>query len=179
MSTQTTSCPIPSNTYTPPPPPSTKTTTTKSATAAPTASCICATPTAWAGKKAVGNYQLPCVGCNDDNKSRKTTPWKLFNDKNFSRCPTYGKGHQANACQDACKTQYNWCLSYADSCKNNRKAPESYSSANGKCRQQYADCYKVNKHVVDDGRCNVTTKPVPAQSKQWYNWCSNWLKQWF
>ncbi|KAF2495308.1 WSC-domain-containing protein [Lophium mytilinum] len=180
LSTQTTSCPIPTNTYVPPSAPTTKTTTT-GATAAPSASCLCATPTAWAGKKAVGNYQLPCVGCNDNKTQRQSYPWKLFNNQNFGRCPSYGKGKQVNACQDACTTQYNWCLSYANSCKNSRSAPESFTSANGKCRQQYADCYKANNNVKDDGRCTVTSspKPVPQQSDQWFNWCSSWLKQWF
>ncbi|OCL14883.1 WSC-domain-containing protein [Glonium stellatum] len=177
LSTVTTSCPIPSNTYSPPPPPSS--TVSTSCTPAPTSSCLCATPTPWSGSKAVGGYQLPCVGCNDQTSQRPSYPFKLFNQKNFGQCPVYGKGKTSNACTDACTTQYTWCMSYANSCKNNKYAPESYSSANNRCRQQYSDCANANQAVVDDGRCNTTSKNTPATSNQWYTWCSNYISQWF
>lgn len=177
LSTVTTSWPIPSNTYSPPPPPSS--TISTSHAPAPTSSCLCATPTPWSGSKAVGGYQLPCVGCNDQASQRPNYPFKLFNQKNFGQCPVYSHGKTSNACTDACTTQYTWCMSYANSCKNNNHAPESYSSANNRCRQQYADCANANKAAKDDGRCNTTSNTTPATSNQWYGWCSNWLKQWF
>lgn len=177
LSTVTTSCPIPSNTYSPPPPPSS--TISTSHAPAPTSSCLCATPTPWSGSKAVGGYQLPCVGCNDQVSQRPNYPFKLFNQKNFGQCPVYSHGKTSNACTDACTTQYTWCMSYANSCKNNKHAPESYSSANNRCRQQYADCANANQAVKDDGRCNTTSSTTPATSNIWYTWCSKWLGQWF
>ncbi|OCK83019.1 WSC-domain-containing protein [Lepidopterella palustris CBS 459.81] len=170
--TTSTPCSIPSNTYTPPP--ITKTCTT-SATPAPTSSCLCPTPTAWAGSNAVGGYHLPCVGCNDNSYQRQSYPFKLFNNKNFGQCPVYGKGNVPNACYDSCTTQYNWCMTYANSCKNSRNPPESWSSANGRCRQQYSDCWAAQQWVKDDGRCYSNT---PSTSNAWYSWCSSWLSQW-
>ncbi|KAF1987032.1 WSC-domain-containing protein [Aulographum hederae CBS 113979] len=179
FSTATTSCSIPSNSYTAPPAPSTTPSSTITPTPAPTSSCLCATPSAWAGSKAVAGYQMPCVGCNDVASQRSSKPFKLFNSKNFGQCPAYPKGKQTNACQDSCKTQYDWCLSYANSCRYKNNAPESFQSANFRCRKQFADCYASNKAVKDDGRCNTTGSNTPATKPEFYSWCKQWLGQWF
>jgi len=139
---------------------------------------MCAVPSAWAGSKAVGSYQLPCVGCHDDSRKRAQTPFKLFNNKKFSQCPAYSKSSLTDACQDACKTQYTWCLSYANSCRKTRKG-DSYTSATEKCRYQYADCSKANRNVKNDGRCATTASNTPATSSGWYSWCNKFLSQWF
>jgi hypothetical protein len=67
-------------------------------------------------------------------------------------------------------------MNYANSCRNGW--PESYSSANYKCRQQYTDCYKANQYVKYDGRCDTTKPTTPGTQGSWFDWCFKWISQW-
>ncbi|PSN61363.1 WSC-domain-containing protein [Corynespora cassiicola Philippines] len=176
FSTKGSSISIPSNTYTAPP--YTPTQSSKPPPA-PTSSCVCATPAPWAGNKCVGKIPLPCVGCNDVQSQRPNYPYKLFNHKDTSRCKSYKKEEPQSACRDACTSQYQWCLGYADDCKKNRGKPgvEDWQSAKSKCAQQYNDCWKVNGNMRDQGHCKAQNKD-PYVTDNWYGWLNGWLNKW-
>ncbi|KAF1995022.1 WSC-domain-containing protein [Amniculicola lignicola CBS 123094] len=173
-----TSTSIPSNTYKPPP--YTPTQSTKTPTPAPTPSCVCSTAAPWAGNKCVGSIPLPCVGCNEKDSERPQFPFKLFNNKDYNKCPKYSPSQPKNACYDACKTQYDWCINYSDECKKNKgkKGYEDGDVAQKKCVQQYKDCYKINNGVGNQGQCPAKQNSNDRTSDKWFSWLSGWIKAW-
>ncbi|KAF2878042.1 WSC domain-containing protein [Massariosphaeria phaeospora] len=175
--------PTPSNTYVAP-----SYTPTQSAVVppAPTASCHCSTPVPWAGNKAVGQVPLPCVGCNDVASQRTSLPYKLYNQKDFTRCKTYSAAGLRNGCADACKTQYDWCNQKAEVCRQNPKTAgcgtwnifTSYFTMKTNCVTQWSDCTKVNAWVTDKGYCGKPQNANPYVSDTWFSWLNSWLSGW-
>ncbi|KAL8359860.1 hypothetical protein RB598_008289 [Gaeumannomyces tritici] len=128
----------------------------------------------------VGGIELPVVTCNDIKREHQSgKQWKLYTDSDSSKCPGYSHGGVPNACQDACKEQYDDCVKvYAEGCKakdSNKGGwggspngwpwkrsiagrtvsfPDSWSTANNKCRSQYNDCLAVNKGVNSGEQSN-------------------------
>lgn len=123
-------------------------------------------------------YHSPCVGCNDVQNQRSQFPFKLFNNKNLSQCPKYQHSQPKNACQDACKTQYQWCLNYSEQCRRNGHRPENADKARQKCVQQYSDCWKVQSNIRDSGICSVAQNKNKYTSDNWFGWVSGWLNAW-
>ncbi|CAI6333534.1 unnamed protein product [Periconia digitata] len=158
-----------SNTYKPPP-----CTPTKSSKQppAPTPSCVCATPAPWAGKNCVKEIPLPCVGCNENERERPEYPWKLFNQKTWSQCRKYSQKSLPNACQDACKTQYTWCVNLA----KEEREHSAYKKTKDLCEAQYKDCLKVNQEIPDTNWCfkDNGKNEREHQSKKWYDWLDDW-----
>ncbi|EJT81714.1 hypothetical protein GGTG_01690 [Gaeumannomyces tritici R3-111a-1] len=150
----------------------------------PTVTNICKQPTSWKDNygpgNPVGGIELPVVTCNDIKREHQSgKQWKLYTDSDSSKCPGYSHGGVPNACQDACKEQYDDCVKvYAEGCKakdSNKGGwggspngwpwkrsiagrtvsfPDSWSTANNKCRSQYNDCLAVNKGVNSGGKCS-------------------------
>ncbi|KKA28148.1 hypothetical protein TD95_000965 [Thielaviopsis punctulata] len=99
------------------------TTTSSTTTVVPSATSICKQPSSskwgYSPGNPCGGIELPIVTCNDDKSSKSSRPWKLYNNKNWWQCPSYGGSSGAkNACSDACATQRDSCLKvYAEGCK--------------------------------------------------------------
>ena len=182
---------LPSCDYTPPP--CDLATRTERPPPAPTQSCICATPAPWADDKCVGKIPLsvrtlpfsssphmfrisadnlysPCVGCNDKASERHGHPFKLYTSDDTETCPRYHSFESRAACQDACKSQYVYCLAYADAFAKGgiwiRK----------KCDQQYKECFNAQDRVENPGYC--TKFGEEHVSDRWYRWLGNWLDEW-
>ncbi|KAL8419954.1 hypothetical protein RB594_002923 [Gaeumannomyces avenae] len=148
--------------------------TTTSKCPVPTVTNICKQPTSWKDNygpgNPVGGIELPVVTCNDIKREHQSgKQWKLYTDSDSSKCPGYSHGGVPNACQDACKEQYDDCVKvYAEGCKSSYNGwpwkrsiagrtvsfPDSWSTANDKCRSQYNDCLAVNKGVNSGGKCS-------------------------
>lgn len=117
---------------------STRITTTSTATTT-TSTCIIPTPTGickqptdnrygYGPGKPVGGIELPLVTCNNDRRDfGNGNPFKLYTDNDSSKCRSYRRPDYKGACQDACKWQYNQCLSvYAQGCKTSGKVGGNY-----------------------------------------------------
>ncbi|KAK3943042.1 WSC domain-containing protein [Diplogelasinospora grovesii] len=105
-------------TTTTPPPPS----TTPSKCPIPTPSNICTQPTnkqyGYAPGSPVGGIELPIVTCNDVKNDWPSSPFKLYTDSDSTKCGKYPRSGCSNACQDACKAQYEQCQgTYAKGCQ--------------------------------------------------------------
>ncbi|KAK3302010.1 WSC domain-containing protein [Chaetomium strumarium] len=156
-------------------PPTTTTPTTSSTTKCPvpTPTNICTQPSnpyyGYGPGKPVGGIEMPVVTCNDLADDWPAYPFKQYTDPDSRKCKKYPRPGCANACADACKEQYEDCLDvYAQGCKTrpNRgrnyfeavekrtfRWNDSWESAVGKCKAQYADCLKVNKGVTGARKC--------------------------
>ena len=128
--------------------------------------------------KPVGGIEMPIVTCNDLADEYSRYPFKLYNEPNSRNCKKYPRNACTNACADACKEQYEDCINvYAEGCRQNRKSEadpssnyfsfnansvkkrtirwrDSFSQANGKCKQQYTDCLYVNRESTGNGKCS-------------------------
>ncbi len=124
---------------------------------------------------AVGGIDMPVLTCNDVLADWKQNPFKLYTDSDSSRCGSYPRPRVPNACQDACKAQYDNCVAnYAQGCKsyNHKRASffewaaeaktspvrrsvfgDSYSTATMRCSAQYGDCLKQNGNVNANSKC--------------------------
>ncbi|UNI14137.1 hypothetical protein JDV02_000802 [Purpureocillium takamizusanense] len=108
-------------------PPSTtlKPTTTKppvTTSCAPEPTNICTQPTndkwGYGPGKPVGGIPLPAVCCNDIEDDFKRNPFKLYNDPDSKKCPSFPWPSRPNVCQDACEEQYEDCRdAYVKGCK--------------------------------------------------------------
>ncbi|PWI74848.1 putative glyoxal oxidase precursor [Purpureocillium lilacinum] len=109
-------------------PPSTTlkpTTTTKppvTTSCAPEPTNICTQPTndkwGYGPGKPVGGIPLPAVCCNDIKDDFNKNPFKLYNDPDSKKCPSFPWPSRPNVCQDACKEQYEDCRNtYVTGCK--------------------------------------------------------------
>ncbi|KAI0099658.1 WSC domain-containing protein [Nemania sp. FL0031] len=161
-STFTSACPSTITTTT-----KTKTTKTTTTTAVPTSSCpvptptgICTQPTnkkyGYSPGHPVGGIPLPVVTCNNIKADFNSgNVFKLYSDKDSHKCPSYTRPHCPNACEDACKTQFQQCESvYTEGCKTG-KFGQSYKDADAACKAQYTDCLAVNKNVKGSGHCTT------------------------
>ena len=109
-------------------PPSTTlkpTTTTKppvTTSCAPEPTNVCTQPTndkwGYGPGKPVGGIPLPAVCCNDIKDDFNKNPFKLYNDPDSKKCPSFPWPSRPNVCQDACKEQYEDCRNtYVTGCK--------------------------------------------------------------
>jgi hypothetical protein len=146
----------------------------------PTPTNICVQPSnphyGYGPGKPVGGIEMPVVTCNDLAEDWPHYPFKGYTDVESRKCRKYQRSQCSSACADACKEQYEDCVDvYAEGCKRkpNRGRDEgksyfefaqsvekrtfrwndSWDSAVGKCKAQYADCLKVNKGVTGAGKC--------------------------
>ncbi|KAK5990052.1 WSC domain-containing protein [Cladobotryum mycophilum] len=179
--TTTTVVPCPPSTTTKAPP----TTSTKPTTCPPPPTNICTQPSnpkyGYGPGNPVGGIPLPLVSCNDNYNDWRSNPFKLYNNQDRSRCPSYPPSGCGSACSDACKEQYEQCVAvYQQGCQdgsNGRyKRAESEkrniafgnqftanwgygnnspSNAALKCKAQYQDCLAVNKNVKPNGKCTT------------------------
>jgi hypothetical protein len=158
-----------------------------STSCAPAPSNICTQPSSWWYNYGPGNpagqIDLPLVTCSDLKTDYTSgTPFKLYTDANTRNCNSYSRTQTPSACSDACKAQYNSCVSvYVQSCKSfggmnywsKRAAEKEFESANPglskryfniwgsdtaataqvKCAVQYSDCLSTNKNVNAQTRC--------------------------
>jgi hypothetical protein len=79
----------------------------------------------------VGGIELPVVTCNDIKSDYSAgNVFKLYDNKDSSKCRSYKPPQCSNACADACKAQYDQCqATYAQGCKKNedeRKGGNKY-----------------------------------------------------
>ena len=135
--------------------------TTSTAAPVPTVSSICTLPNGPSGSgyesgSCVGGIQPPALTCNNLLSTFPQYPFKLYTDKDSTKCSGYSKGNVPQGCKDACQAQYNSCVgTYATGCKGQVQSAgkDSYDSATTKCKNQYADCLKINSGVVAGNRC--------------------------
>ena len=139
----------------------TTTSTTTSVTPIPTVSSVCVLPkgganSGYANGACVGGIQPPALTCNNVLSSFNQYPFKLYTDKDTTKCSGYGRPSVPQACKDACLVQYNSCVgTYATGCKGQTQSgsQDSYDSAKTKCSNQYSDCLKANSAVSAGSRC--------------------------
>ncbi|KAL8826061.1 MAG: hypothetical protein Q9191_004032 [Dirinaria sp. TL-2023a] len=137
-----------------------KTSTTTQAPV-PTVSSICSLPngdsnSGYSNGACVGGIKPPALTCNNLQSTFSQYPFKLYTDKDSSKCGGYSRNTVPQGCKDACQAQYNSCLgTYATSCKGQqqRGSLDSYDSASTKCKNQYQDCLKINSNTGGGNRC--------------------------
>ena len=83
---------------------------------------VCTQPTndkwGYGPGKPVGGIPLPAVCCNDIKDDFNKNPFKLYNDPDSKKCPSFPWPSRPNVCQDACKEQYEDCRNtYVTGCK--------------------------------------------------------------
>ncbi|KAK1983745.1 WSC domain-containing protein [Colletotrichum cereale] len=149
----------------------------------PPATGLCKQPSSWwsgyGSGSPVGGIEIPFVTCNDVADDFKAgNQFKLYTKADSRSCKSFGRNNVPNACQEACKEQYNQCQNtYAEGCKayNNRRgrrddalvyarAPEfakrwffsdTYSVATSKCKTQYNDCLSENRVSFAANKCGA------------------------
>ncbi|KAJ1337595.1 WSC domain-containing protein [Microdochium nivale] len=126
------------------------TATTRTVSATTTSTCVIPTPTGvckqptdtrwgYGPGKPVGGIELPLVTCNNIERDyRGGNVYKLYTDNDSSKCRSYRRQDCKGACEDACKWQYNQCLTvYAEGCKTNGKYGNSYYGGGYNTNQGY------------------------------------------
>ncbi|GJC86646.1 putative fungistatic metabolite [Colletotrichum liriopes] len=144
---------------------------------------VCKQPTSWwfgyGPGNPVGGIEIPIVTCNDIADDFKAgNQFKLYTKSDSRTCKSFGRNNVPNACQEACKEQYDECQNtYAEGCKtyNNRRgrrdaaavyarAPEfakrwffldTFSVALNKCKIQYTDCLAENRNSYAANKCGA------------------------
>ncbi|KAK8046670.1 hypothetical protein PG996_014734 [Apiospora saccharicola] len=71
----------------------------------------------------VGNIHMPILNCNNlESQHRGGDILKLYTHQDSSRCSSWKRQHAPDACEAACKEQYNECKgTYARGCKSDGK----------------------------------------------------------
>jgi hypothetical protein len=167
----------------------TTTTTTTTVVPVPTHECICEQPhnprKGYTKDEPVAGIELPCLTCNNLERDYKSGNYfKLYNNEESSKCPSFGKPSIPNGCKKACDNQYTSCVNvYAKNCKDKEEKnkgkgrwhrdtsevdkrtwgwgkwdkydnDDKYDDAMDKCKSQWNDCYDVNKWKNGNGKCN-------------------------
>ena len=165
------------------------TTTTKPATTVtqcpiPTPTNICKQPSSpihgYGPGKPVGGIELPIVTCNDLSDEHDKYPFKRYSEKNSRQCPKYPRNNVVNACNDACKEQYDDCVEvYAETCKRNN-APTGLNKfwvgGWGWKRSNYFDFKSAEKRTFMFGWGDDYSKAT-AKCKAQYTDCL-WANMW-
>lgn len=84
---------------------------------------ICTQPTndryGYGPGKPVGGIELGIVTCNDIKVDFGRNPFKLYNNEDTRRCPSFPSPQLPSVCADVCKAQYEQCTdTYVNSCGN-------------------------------------------------------------
>jgi hypothetical protein len=144
----------------------------------PTPTNICIQPSnlllGYRPGKPVGGIEMPVVTCNDLGEDWPHYPFKQYTDVDTRKCRKYQRNKCPSACADACKEQYEDCVDvYAEGCRRKPNKPrdanyfdfhssvekrtfgwfDNYSGAILKCKAQYSDCLRTNRHVTGAGKC--------------------------
>ncbi|KAK8089358.1 hypothetical protein PG997_004319 [Apiospora hydei] len=121
----------------------------------------------------LGGINLPALTCNNvEAEHRVGRIFKLYTDEDTKKCVSFAAPKVADACSQACRTQYDQCVSvYAEGCRTKGNQParpyhrrtgssapvaaavsfvDSYDGAKTKCVQQMKDCLDINKNSVSD-----------------------------
>jgi hypothetical protein len=115
--TITTACPtsLISSTTAPP------ATTTTACPPEPTNICKQPTNNRWgySPEKPVAGIPLPIVTCNDIKDDFARNPFKLYNNADSRKCPSFSWPNRPNVCKEACEEQYEECkAAYVHGCDN-------------------------------------------------------------
>ncbi|KAK7989481.1 12-dehydrotetracycline 5-monooxygenase/anhydrotetracycline 6-monooxygenase [Apiospora arundinis] len=106
-------------------PPPTTTATTTCAIATPTG--ICQQPKNTASgydvNKPLGGIKLPALTCNNVEAEHKAgSIFKLYTEQDTKKCASFKPPQVADACSQACRSQYDQCVSvYAEGCRTKGK----------------------------------------------------------
>lgn len=146
--------------------------TTSSYVPVPTPSCLCEQPhnpsKGYTRDDPLGDIELSCLTCNNVYSDYKAGNWfKVYNNPDSNRCPSYNKNSIPQGCKKACDNQYTSCVNvFAEDCKDKKgkrhyhSGPQrgsngsKYDKAMEACKSQWEDCYKVNANKNAGSRCS-------------------------
>lgn len=146
-------------------------TTTSSVVPVPTPTCLCEQPhnpsKGYTRDDPAGDIELPCLTCNNVYSDYKSGNYfKVYNNPDSNKCPSYTKSSIPQGCKKACDNQYSACVNvFAESCKRKSKRTsnnasnrgsngEKYDKAMDTCKSQWKDCYSVNSNKNSGNKCS-------------------------